>query len=1401
MTIEEDNELILRLKEYDKMCFCLFIILYYQKNVNLITNLTQIDAKKLLVNLPPGIRKVIQLYHFEERIRLMGADRFQEFLNEKRVCFNQKIQSVFSLWNVMFLQFADLYSMDHELMLEIFSELNIPYLEDFRKLLYVGANFNEDSLAELLCILIRIANYKEVHIINYDIGKIDMTVCLEKITDELFYMQPDSLEAMLKRIVIVEEPQLSFVYLNTYIEQNASENFVIVIGMERLVEFLDEGEINITLMKSNFNLYTSESVDWKCLINKCRMLYTRMEETSAFLLTVYVVDNVMDTVKEKILSLCQKESNFDVLFDQMRPVNDSVYDSKIYEELMLLIFDENSTFENILERKDQLSQDNFTILKAYYYLSRNDYFHAISELECLSEDTDLYFKFMLAELYNITGQTKAAYTIFNEIYTKDKYYPNLIISIVYSLRDSENEEKLFWIKRGLEINPYDMVLLEHLANYYTQAGDYMASAHQWKILCNLTGDSFYGVLCELNYILASADKSQLCNIHAWGEKKTAVYPQYADEINCRIGTILFDKVNPEEALCYFEKVKESYEESFCIASEKILEIYCKTYTRKMDKKMSQNEMERFAQKLLRHLRIMTYSTQSIYSWSRYIYMLFSYDVWGNLANQLLITVLLKLAKGYLEGEAMTTRLKVDEMNVEHPERCFEDYEGFKTLNLDNMNTDEYLLILLAQGKCKISKGEIQAANDIAYTFFRQASMSDTYFYKDINMCFGLLVWSGASMAIGASVEGIFSFAAAVERLIEIRETAVLHEYGFVLDQFLYWSNTAGEDILDSSNLELFEQYFDYMGYPKELLYRLYGMYEKIIKLELQDFKEIVHQTQETNIVLLAHNESLNNIIVYDSRIWSYYKADRLDEARVYFQQLYPSIVITLMRHIHIAYPFLIRYTDILVEWKDFDSAIKILVLLLQIVEKLRGLSFSLERSFLGNPADTIARRFLYLYCEKNGFHNKSVAAEQLLWQILINMVPKSIIEQRNGNDEAAIDEILIAKEKEYYLLFEQLENAKKKSVSDSVYKRTVDRFLETKMYLEKHHPNYKPLKAYNLTGWNDGNPFEFLESKLNKGEIFYRNILTEDYLIHVFVTNTTYYISSEKINLNKLEELIGTLEQSINENVYVLDKMQSSSYVSLFENLTKLLFQPLIDQIDQIGQIDTLYYMPDYKLRHITPNFIRTNEKWGVEHFNKMELVTDYNRIGNSKRQTDQWKNLFYISGSTKGELQQIRKTVDQFVDYVELERNESGQINISEPVTNLVIAAHGVSEEFGKSYYGAKKLELSRKKQISLYEFVVLGNVMVENAIIIACSGGTPANDKIEQINGVWDSMLRKNVRYILYCKWDVSTKHTNLLLHTILEELQVEDRLLSEALNSAQRKMTHLNPVLWAGLEVWKN
>lgn len=1397
----KDNEsFILRLKEYDKMCFCLLIVLYYQKNVNYISDLNQINNDNLLLNLPAGIKKVIDFYHFEDKIKLMGEENLEKFLREKCDYLNRNIKSVFSLWNILFGQFADLYHINQGLMAEVFAELNILDLESLRKLLYVGRNFNESSLSELLCILIRIKNYQEIHIINYDTGLINPDKCLEKVRDELCYMESGTLEPMIKRIVIVEEPQLNFEYLNTYIEQNSAEKFIIVVGIERLLQFISKGEINVNIMQYNINLGTSETVDWELLINKINKMYLQISENTAFLLSVYVADNVIDDAIQKIRLYYKDEMVFDVLYDYTSSAFDAFnQDKKLFEELLNSIFVDNSAYERILQHEEELSRYNFIILKAYFYLSECDFFQAISELEHLSDDADTYSRFLLAELYSITGSQGAAYEIFKEIYAKDKYYPNLINSIVHSLRDSEdNEELLSWIKKGLMINPYDPAMVQHLANYYTWTGNYRASAEQWKILYDLTSDLFYLVLREINHILISVNRSQLRYIQAWVEEKASTYPQYMNEINNRIGVIIYDKIGADEALPYFEKVAASYDEEYCVAAEKKMEIYYKLYFRKIDKNVKQSEMESFAQKLLGHMMILTYSSQSVYSWSSYIHKLFSYDEWGELSTRFLSKCLLELVEGFFKGDAETTKLIVNEKNIDELERCFEDYKGFKTLNLDEVNVDEYLIVLLEQGKSKIFEGEIQAANDIAYTFFRQASIYKERFYKDISMSFGLLIWAGASMAIGAYVEGIFSFVAAANKLIEIHETAVLHETGFVFDQFLYLYSSSFQIILDNSKLMLFEKYFKCMGYPKVLLYHIFGMYETIIKQEPSELGTLINQMEKANIILLAKNESLYNIIFYDALILSYYETSELDKAGVYLQRLFPSIAMTLVERIDIAYPILMRYTNILMDLMDFDSTIQMLSSSFQVVEKIRGLSFSSERSYLGNAADSVIRRILYIYCMKGCLSNERLQADKLLCNMLINMVPKSIIEQKNGNVEETDNEMLLKKEKEYYLLFELLNNAKRKSVSDLVYKRTVDRFLEAKKYLEENHPNYKPLKAYSLLGFNGGNPFEFIESKLKEGEVLYRNILSEDYLIHILVTENAYHICSEKINLKELEDLLAHLENMINSDVYDLKKMKYESYVSLFENLTKMLFQPLVDRM---GSFDSLFYMPDYKLVHITPNFIRVNDKWGVECFNKIELIVDYNKIGNSKRKLNHWKNFFFVSHSTKDYLPDIRKTMDKFKNFRELQINSFGQIEIQESVNILVIAAHGVKEEFGRSYYGAKKLELSRKKQIDLNEFILLYSATVENAIIIACSGGTPLNDKIERNSGVWDSMLRKNVKYILYCKWDVSTKHTNNLLSIILEEMQSDGTLLSEALNIAQRKMADLNPILWAGLEVWKN
>lgn len=1399
MENESNEKFIPILKDINDLHFCSLVILYYHKNVNKTTDLGQVinhNFQSLFADLPPAIRELLKIYDFQKKAKHMGEGNFRDMLRQEYGYLNKNVQSVFSLWKLLFVQFASLSVNHYELLAEVFSALNLVCIADLKNMLYVGRNFTEASFSELLFVLVQLKNYQEIHIINYEENKIDVKKCLENVRDELYYVEPAIRDSMMKRVVMVQEAQLNAAYLNAYITQNSNEKFILIIGMERFLTFKDNSEINVERMGVALRLGTSENVDWNLLLGQLNHMHSLVKEKNAYLLTVYLVDNPLDDAEQKIQSHYNDSLVFDILYDQTAS-DFGTSEQRVYERLLNQIFYSSNAYEEILSHEEELQKENFIVLKSYYFLFHGDYFHAVTELEQLTGAAECYTKFLLAELYNITDETEAAYNIYKEIYEKDRYYPNLIPAALYSLRDTdEKEEQLLWIKRGLLLNPKDQVMVNHLANYYTMAEEYMASANEWKVLYELTDDPFYILLYEINLILSCVDKTQMKNIQAWVDEKVSLYPQYADEIYCRIGNIVFDKVNKEKALPCFEKVKESFDGIYYDVARKKMGIYYSQYFRGTGKEVSQDKKKEFVQKLVSHVLILTYGSQSIYSWNDYIQESFSYDKWVELSGQILAGCLMKLAETYLKGEANESKLRVGEREEAEFDGLFQEYGGSLMPNLEAINRDEYLLSLLAQGKCKVTAGEIQLVNDIAYTFFRLASIFEESYYKNISMCFGLLAWSDASMAIGAYAQGMISFIAAAEKLLEIGESGILHEMGYVFGQFFSLSQVFPKIELSAWDLPLLENYFRRFGYPKALLYRMLGRYEDVIRQEPSEFKEIMDKSEEANIILLAKNESLDNILFIDSLIWAYNKTGESGRARAYLCRLYPTIELTLMEHIDIAHHFLIRYSDFFMDFGDYRSAIEIFQSSLSLIEKLRGTSFGTERSYLGNPSDTVSRRIIYIICEKSRLKKEELELDGLLGHIILHLVPRSLIEERNGNREVAMDEKLFEKEKQYYQLFEILNHSK--SLDKMVYKQLVDRFFETKRHLEENHPRFKPLKPYSLIGCKNEDSFVFIRSKLKEGEVFYRNILAESCLVHILVSQDACYVSSEKINLNRLGELLERLECMINDSVDNLRRYGFHDYADLFEELTQMLFRPLIVQADSFH---ALYYMPEHQLVHITPNFIRINGKWGVECFDRIELVIDYNDIGNSRREMNSFPDKFFISESTKGGQQIIKKTLDGFSSFSKIDFDKAGHILIQESVNTLVIVAHGISEEFGEFYYGAKKLELSRKKQINLNEFVVLHSAYVENAIIIACSGGTPMNGGMERNYGVWDSMLKKNVKYILYCKWDVSTKETNDILATILQEMQTGNRLLSEALNIAQRELRGSNPILWSGLEVWKN
>lgn len=1400
-----DEKFMEMLQYHNDLHFCLLIVLYYKRTIQPINHLDQLTdnfPENILADLPPAIKKLLELYDFEKKLSLIKKDKYKELLSEKNDYLTREITSAFSLWKILFRHFAKLSTKDPQLPGEIFSSLKLPFIGELKNSLYAGENFTNDTLSQLLCILVQIRNYEEIHIINYEEGAVQIPKCLENVRNDLFFSE-DMIDSMLHRITVVQDAPFSFPYLYDYVEHHADQTFILIIGMERFVEFQNNSDIHMQLANSSLHLHTSDDADWKQLLNRLCSLHALVKDHSSFLFTAYVIDRQPDDSIQIVKQHYSDAMPFDLLIEETRAASSiSDQEKNVYQEIWYRILQNDHPYERISECEKQLSIVNFQTLKAHYYLSHNDYFHAISELEQLKEHADCSSKMLLAQLYLMSGTSAKAYVILKELYQADRYYPNLMHSILYALETGDNANEQFsWIQKGLALYPDDPVIVHYLANYYTKHERYSEAANAWKTYYDLTKDPFYILLYEINILLISLDKSQFKHISSWVNEKVYLYPQYADEIYSRIGNILYDKQSHEKALPYFEKVRESFDETYCNIANKKMSIYYNMYFKKSTRNVSQTQMADFISKLINHILIITYSEQSVYAWSRYIQQSFSYNEWESLLRQMTADCLLELADSYLNEPFKDTRLRVEESSIADFDSLFENYEGGMFLNQEKMNTDEYLILVFSHGKAKIFQGDIQAANDTAYTCFRLAESFEDHFYKTISMCFGLLLWSDASMAIGAYAESMLSFLAAAESLLKINETVLLHTYGIVFEQFLYLYLTSAEITLDAENRTLLEKYFSQIHKPKVILYYLSGRYADIIQMNPPTVKESINLMEEANILISTNEDDLPGILFIDSLILSFAKTGEPDMAAKYIRRLYPAIAKTLSYHIHIAHFFLLRYLDILAAIGDDTSAVLLFAETLFILEKLREVSFSEERSYLGTSLDHIYRKMLHILCKKEGMSKGELTSDDLCSCILIDFVPKSIIEERNRNREMVTDESLSEKEQQYYQLFYLLNQVKDKTMNHPVYRTIANEFLALKTYLEQNDPKFKALKAYTLIGCHDENPFRFLSDKLAKGELFYRNILTEDMLVHIFIDKTSFQISYEAIHTDQLHALLNQLDTMVNEPVFKLKETVLSDYVHLFEEITQMLFGPLLSKTNT-EPFHTLYYMPDFLLRYVTPNFLRIDDKWGVEYFQNIELVIDYNNIGNhNKRNPYPSVNQFFASKSTSGGLQKVRKTLLDFPAYSELIPDEDGHIRLKESVNMLVIAAHGISQAYGQSYYGARKLEVSAKKQIDLNEWILFDSFAVEHALIIACSGGTPADEKIEQNHDVWNAMLRKNVNDILLCKWDVSTEHTNRLLTKILQEMQDEKCLLSEALNKAQRELTDLNPALWAGLEVWKN
>ena len=139
---------------------------------------------------------------------------------------------------------------------------------------------------------------------------------------------------MLQRITVVQDAPFSFSYLYQYVEHHASQAFILIIGMERFVEFQNNGEIHMQLANSSLHLHTSDDADWKKLLDHLCSLHALIKDHSSFLFTVYVIDRQPDDSIQNMMQYYTDTMPFNLFIDESRTASSiSDREKTLYKEM------------------------------------------------------------------------------------------------------------------------------------------------------------------------------------------------------------------------------------------------------------------------------------------------------------------------------------------------------------------------------------------------------------------------------------------------------------------------------------------------------------------------------------------------------------------------------------------------------------------------------------------------------------------------------------------------------------------------------------------------------------------------------------------------------------------------------------------------------------------------------------------------------------------------------------------------------------------------------------------------------------------------------------------------------------------------------------------------------------
>lgn len=1224
--------------------------------------------------------------------------------------------------------------------------------------------------------------------------------------------------------------------LETILNQLDKNYIVIIIGGERFLSYKEFDNVFETEFKNiKVNLHKMEDENWTHLAELLGK-FSLISKEKINGLVVFI--NTYESCFGILQSEFKKFNDPEILFlKEHNEVADEIV--KIQENIIKSL--KFKSFGDILEEieraKSSIPERIYKYFKSLAYIKYGYRKEAIEIMENNFENLTNREKITLADLKYSSGNCEQSFVILKGVYEEDKLEIGLMQALVRGLENNKSlkdEDKQFWIEEALRIDGSNPVVLECAANHYSSMEDYTESSKKRRILAEILNDPFHSLLARILELLDNLPKKESV-AEDYIEQFIIKNPQLTNEARFRLAC-LFEKEydSPFYAYNNFKKVStEVFEEKVydaAVGRMKILQdinlasralMKIKPFAREADARKLSDER---CNELLKNIPILASKTGGCFIWQSFIRKTYSQKNWKALLMPRLINYLkiwnkLDFISIYHESELD----RLSKLQVEKLDKTMNVDNALKTLSnliymeLGNKEMETIIIgalkFLTKENEVEGSiwaryfasiifsiNGEHQKANDYALTILDFASKEKDKTLNSKYRMLGLMSWGYSQYRLGNQVEGLCCVLAASELGFSISEIGPFIKDGSNIISRFFFDNK--EICIKTNNAEI------NMFYDKMSVFDVSGNISK--KIAEGNWNDVYHELKlkidDYSYKNINWAGDMVNLINACSKIGNIEEAIKLintygDEVKKKLEirkDIRPKILSSWSEMI-------IMNLEDKNEKQSLIKATNLLEEAIEDIEAKRRVNHKEERAFISESNNDIFKSYLQLLVWKYNFKDMDFNRNEIRGKIeetLNKLCPRSIIEQKYYNKNEFISPEINEIEKTYRKIYQELLIVQqKKGVNEDLYIEKSKRCEELLEILKREHPYYKSLIDYKTIRFNS------IKSNLDDGDILYQYVITKFGLVYILFTknyeeiNFSVISPENKERFDVVTKALGIELQNYSSNI--------EDIIRIADFMSMNIFYPLLRYIKEKEYFNSnLYVISDTTIPYLSPNLIRINNEWLISRMNSISNLIDYAIFNkNEEKAKNEMKNstIAMTLGQDKV-INYAKKYLTKNSQNFNMKiSNKSIENLIDDCKTNsyntLLLIGHGVQDHINSTFSGS--IAIQGNKKLVWIDDIKDSFQYLDTVILITCSSGTPFEGQIETNEGIWGSILQKDVSNIIMCKWDVPVKESMELIGMIFEAIKSKDIDIKQALNTAQKEFAcrKNHPAVWAGLEYWKN